>query len=154
MLGNGDSEEICAIYVDAPQLAHAVNRVVDSVVVLGETGAGDKVVDLSVLLDDLVNTLLNRVCIRYIGVMSGDLGHSGGARVLLAEHVNQLDSLAFGFFLCLVGDELSAIISLRYSSPQICRGMWESEKEVERRAQSTSQGGDGKAKQSRVETKM
>lgn len=61
VLGDSDGEEIGTVNVDAPQLAHAVDRVVDGVVVLGETSAGDEVVDLSMRLDDIFNTALDRV---------------------------------------------------------------------------------------------
>lgn len=103
MLSDGDGEEVCAVYVDAPQLTHAINRVVDSIIVLGEAGTGDEVVDLSVLLDDTFDAALHRVGIRNIGVVSSDLGNSGSAGVLLAEHLDQLDGLALSLLFCSVG---------------------------------------------------
>lgn len=36
--GDGGGEEVGAVDVDSPQLAHAVDRVVDGLEVLGETG--------------------------------------------------------------------------------------------------------------------
>lgn len=108
VLSDSDSKEVCAVYVDAPQLTHAINRVVDSIIVLGETGTGDEVVDLSVLLDDILDAALHRVGIRNIGVVGGDLGNSGSAGVLIAEYLDKLDSLSLSFFLCWVGEKLLA----------------------------------------------
>jgi hypothetical protein len=65
-------KQIGAVDVDAPQLAHAVDRVGDGLKVLGEAGRGDKVVDLAVRLDDLGDAGLDRCRVRDIGVVGGD----------------------------------------------------------------------------------
>lgn len=103
VLGDSDGEQVCAVYVDAPQLTHAINGVVDSIEVLSESSAGDEVVNLAVLLDDVVDAALNRVRIRHIGEVSGDLGDLVSTGVLLAEDLDELDSLALGLLLCRVG---------------------------------------------------
>lgn len=99
VLGDGDGEQVSAVDVDGPELAHAVDRVVDGIVVLGEAGTGDEVVDLAVLLDDLVDASLDRVGVGHVGVMGRHLGYARRPRVFLAEELDQLDGLFLGFFL-------------------------------------------------------
>lgn len=120
VLGDGDSEEVCTVHVNAPKLAHTVDRVIDSIVVFGEPCAGDEVVDLSVLLNDLVDAALHRVGIRHVGVVSGHLRHSMRAGVFLPEYLNQLNGLALGFLFCLVGKELSVFAFIvAHDTPQV-----------------------------------
>lgn len=52
MFRDGDGEQVCTVDVDAPELADAVDGVVDGLEVLGETGGCDEVVNLAMLLDD------------------------------------------------------------------------------------------------------
>lgn len=78
MAGNRRGKQVCAIDVDAPQLAHAVDGVVDSLKVLCEAGRGDEVVNLAMLLNDLGNTGIDGRGIRDIGIVSSDLGNPGG----------------------------------------------------------------------------
>ena len=72
--GNGGSEKIGSVDVDGPELAHAVDRVVDGLEVLGEARRGDEVVDLAVGLDDLGNAGLDGFGVGDIAVVSGDFG--------------------------------------------------------------------------------
>lgn len=88
VLGDGDGKEVSAIDIDAPQLAQAVDGVIDGIVVLGETGTGDQVVDLAVLRDDAVDAGLDTIRVRNVSVVSRDLGDMGGAGVLLAEDLD------------------------------------------------------------------
>lgn len=99
VLGDGDSEEVGAVDVDAPQLAQAVDGVVDGIVVLGEASTGDQVVDLTVLRDDAVDAGLDTIRVRNVSVVSRDLGDTGGAGVLLAEDLDELGSLLLGLLL-------------------------------------------------------
>ena len=52
VLGSLDTEEICSVDVDTPELLHALVRVCDGFVVFAETGGGDEAVDFAVLFDD------------------------------------------------------------------------------------------------------
>ncbi len=74
MTGDGRSKQVCAVDVDAPELAHAVNGVVDSLKVLREAGRGDEVINLAVLLNDLGNAGVDGRGIGNVGVVSGDFG--------------------------------------------------------------------------------
>lgn len=67
--GNGGSEKICSVDVDAPELAHPVDGVVDGLEVLGEAGRGDEVVDLAVLGQDLGYAGVDRGWVRDVGVV-------------------------------------------------------------------------------------
>lgn len=93
-------EEVGAVDIDAPQLLHAVVGVLDGVVVLGEAGGGDKVVDLAVVLDDLVDGGVYRVGGGDVGVVRGDLGDLLRAGVLLEESLDQQLRLMLCFLLC------------------------------------------------------
>lgn len=111
------SEEVGAVDVDAPELSHTIDGVFDGVEVLGEAGRGNEVVDLSVLVDDIREDALNRGLIAdceksamfrvlseanklTIAVVSGDLGHSVSAGVLVLEDLDKLLCLFLSFLLC------------------------------------------------------
>ena len=100
MLGDSGSEEVGAVDVDIPELAHAVDGVVDGLEVLGEAGAGDQVVDLAVLHENVVDAALHRLRVGDIRVVRRHLRHSHGARVLSPEYIYQLDGLLLSLFLC------------------------------------------------------
>ena len=100
VLGDASSEEVSAVNVDVPELAHAVDRVVDGLEVLGEAGAGDQVVDLAVLHDDVVDAALHRLWVGDIRVVRRHLGYPHGARILPPEYIYQLNGLLLGLFLC------------------------------------------------------
>ena len=51
VLSSLNTEEICSVDVDAPELLHALIGVGDSFVVLAEAGRGDKAVNFAVLFD-------------------------------------------------------------------------------------------------------
>jgi len=78
MAGDGRGEKVGAVNVDGPQLAHAVDGVVDGLKVLGEAGRGDEVVDLAVLLNDLGDAGLDRLGVGDVGVVSRDPGDAVG----------------------------------------------------------------------------
>lgn len=69
VLGNTNSEEPGAVDIDTPKLLHTVMWVVDSWEVLGEAGGSDKVVDLAVLCDDLVQRCGHGLWLRHVGVV-------------------------------------------------------------------------------------
>lgn len=109
VLGDIDGEEISTIDINGPQLAHAVDWVVDGVVVLGETCAGDQIVDLAVLFDDFLNARLYRVGVRYVGEMGRHLGYPGRSGVLPPEELDELQRLLLRFLLCAEVDRVSDI---------------------------------------------
>lgn len=74
MPGNSRRKQVGAVDVDAPQPAHAVDRVVDGLKVLGEAGRGDEVVDLAVGRHDLGDAGLDRLRVRDVGVVRRHLG--------------------------------------------------------------------------------
>lgn len=121
MLGDHGGEEVGAVDVDVPELAHTVDRIVDGLEVLGEAGRGDEVVDLAVLLDDVVEAGPDRGLVRHVGVVGGDLGHAGGARVLAAEDLDELGGLLLGFVFCRKGRSVQMSAS---SSNVYCRTGW------------------------------
>lgn len=55
MLCYSNGKQVCAINIDAPKFSYSLDGIVDCIEVLSETGRGDQVVDLSMLLDDLSN---------------------------------------------------------------------------------------------------
>lgn len=81
---DGGGEEVGAVDVDSPELAHAINGVVDGLKVLGEASRGDEVVDLSVGSEDLGDAGLDGLGVRDVGVVGGDLGDSGTLDISLA----------------------------------------------------------------------
>lgn len=78
MAGDGGSKQVCTVNIDGPQLAHAVNGIVDGLKVLGEAGGSDEVVNLAMLLDDFGDAGLDRLGVGDVGVVGGDLGDSDG----------------------------------------------------------------------------
>lgn len=69
-------KEVCAVDIDSPQLAQAINGVVDGLVVFGKAGRGNKVVNLAVLFDDFGDTSVDRGGVRDVREVSRDLGDS------------------------------------------------------------------------------
>jgi hypothetical protein len=102
MSGHGSGKEVGSVDVNAPELAHAINGIVNGLVVLGEPGAGNEVVNLAVLADNVINAGLDAIRVGDISVMGSDLGCAGRAWVLPAECLNQGSSLLLGFVSCIV----------------------------------------------------
>lgn len=116
VLCNGDCEEICAINVDAPELADTIDWVIDGFEVLGESGGCDQVVNLAMLLDDLCDCGVDGLGGGDISVVSCDFGDSVDwglvdvvsegwvcillcTRVFSSERCHQLLGLLLGFLL-------------------------------------------------------
>jgi hypothetical protein len=95
VLCDTNGEQPGAVDVDTPQLLHAVVWVVDSWVVLGEAGRGDKVVDLAVHRDDLVEGCGHRLGLGDIGVVCGDARNVLRAWVLALELCDKSRGLLF-----------------------------------------------------------
>ena len=76
VLSNIDGEEVCAVDIDAPQLLHTVEGVVDGLEVLGEAGRRDQVIDLAVLGQDFGHGIAHGVGVGDVSVMGGDIGHT------------------------------------------------------------------------------
>ena len=72
MLRNCTGPEVGAVEVHAHQFVETVGGVCNGVEVLGEAGGGDKVVNLAVSADDLVEGASDRVGIRDITEMRSD----------------------------------------------------------------------------------
>lgn len=81
MASNAGGPEVGAIDIDGPQLAHAVDGVVDGLEVLGEAGRGDEVVDLSVGLDDLIDAGLDGIWVGDVTVVSRHIGDAKAQRM-------------------------------------------------------------------------
>lgn len=94
--GNGGGEEVGAIHIDGPELAHALNGVAHGIEVLGEAGGCDEVVDAAVNADDVGNALVDRLRIRDVGVVSGDARQVLSLGVLLLESINEVLGLCLG----------------------------------------------------------
>lgn len=98
--GDGRGEEVGTVDVDGPELAQAVDGVVDGLEVLGEAGRGDEVVDLAVGGDHLSDARLHGLGVRDVGVVCSDLGDAGvgGAESALSFllHGKLTVALAFG----------------------------------------------------------
>jgi len=76
VLGSLNTEEICSVDVDTPELLHALVWVGDGFVVLAETGGGDEAVDFAVLFDDGREGLGDRLGGGDITEVAGDEGNS------------------------------------------------------------------------------
>lgn len=76
MTGDAGCEQVGTIDVDSPELAHAVDGVVNGLEVLGEARGSDEGVDLAVLLNDLCDAGVDGFGVGNIGVVSGDLGNA------------------------------------------------------------------------------
>lgn len=100
VLGDGGGEEVGAVDIDIPELAHAVNGVVDGLEVLREPSAGYEVVDLSVLLEDVVDAGLHGLRVGHISIVCGHLRNSHGAWVLSPEYVHKFNCLLLSLLLC------------------------------------------------------
>lgn len=74
MPGDLDGEEVGAVDVDGPELAHAVDGVLGGRVVLGEAGRCDQVVDLAVGGHDLGHTGRDGGRVGNVDVVGGDAG--------------------------------------------------------------------------------
>lgn len=72
--GDRGSKQVGAVHIDREQLAHALNGVVSGLEVLAEAGAGDEVVNLAVLREDLSDAVVDAVGVGDIGEVSGDPG--------------------------------------------------------------------------------
>ena len=72
--GDRGGEEVGAVDIDSPELAHTIDGVVDGLEVLGEAGRGDQVVDLAVRCDDLGYALIHGLRIGDISIVCRDLG--------------------------------------------------------------------------------
>lgn len=81
MAGDGCREEVGPVYVDAPELAHAVDRVSGGFEVFGEAGGGDQVVDLAVGGDDFGDTGVDGGGVGDVGVVGCYFGDSVGLSV-------------------------------------------------------------------------
>lgn len=98
--GDRGGKEVGAVDIDSPDLAHAVDGVVDGLEVLGEPGRGDKIINLAMSLDDLGNTGLDGLGVGNVGKVSRHLGDALGVGVLAAEGLNEQLALPLGFLLC------------------------------------------------------
>ncbi len=77
VLRDADGEEICAVDIDAPELADPLDGVVDGLEVLGEAGGGDEVVDFAVLGDNFCDSGFDGFLRRDVGVVGSYFGDSG-----------------------------------------------------------------------------
>lgn len=75
------SKEVGPVNVHAPELPQAIWWVCDSVEVLGETSRCYQVIDLAVVLDDFGDRGFDRLVVRDIAEMRGDLGNTSIALV-------------------------------------------------------------------------
>lgn len=83
MFCDTDGEEICSVDVDAPELADAVDGVVDGLEVLGEAGGCDEVVDFAVRGDDFGDDGVDGFFGGYVGVVGCYFWYSGFVSVVL-----------------------------------------------------------------------
>ena len=81
---DGGGEQVSAVDVDGPEFAHAVDGVVGGLEVLGESGRGDEVVDLAVLLDHAGDAVLDRPLVGDVAAMGGHLGDPRGRQIQLS----------------------------------------------------------------------
>lgn len=72
--GDRGSKQVGAVHIDREQLTHALNGVVSGLEVLAEAGAGDEVVNLAVLREDLGDAVVDAVGVGDIGEVSSDSG--------------------------------------------------------------------------------
>lgn len=97
--GHGCSKQICTVDVYAPEFAQAINWIVDSFKIFGESGRGDEVVNLTVGLDDLRNTRLDRVWIGNIGIVRCNIWNMLGAGIFFLKCLNEQIALLLSLVL-------------------------------------------------------
>ena len=68
-------EKVSAVDIDAPELPHAVRWVLDGVEVFGEAGRCDQVVNLTVILDNVGDDLIDRVVVGHVTEVGRDFGN-------------------------------------------------------------------------------
>ena len=76
MSSDANGEEVRAVDIDTPELAHTVGWVGDGVEVFGEAGGGNEVVDLAVIGNDLGDGGVDGVGVGNVGIVGGDFGDS------------------------------------------------------------------------------
>ena len=76
MPSDASCKEICAVNIDTPKLLESIIWVRNSIIVLRKPSRGDKVVDLSVIFEDFLDSRVDGIRIRDIGVMSCNFGNS------------------------------------------------------------------------------
>lgn len=97
-------EEVRAVDIDAPEFLDALVGVHLGGVVLGEASRGHEVVDLSVLVEDVGETVVHAGRVRHVAVVCGDLGQDVRVvRGLAAEHFEELDGLLLTLLLYKMG---------------------------------------------------
>lgn len=74
MTSDRGGEKVGTVDVDGPELAHALDGVVDGLEVLGETSRCDEVVDLAVGGEDLGDAGVDGLGVRDVSVVGGNLG--------------------------------------------------------------------------------
>jgi hypothetical protein len=74
--GNRGSKQISAIHVNSPEFSKSINWVLDGLEIFSKASRGDQVVYFAMLLDNLSYAGLDRVGIRYIGVMCRHFGNA------------------------------------------------------------------------------
>lgn len=84
MTRNGRGEEVGTVNVHREQLAHALDGVVGRLKIFTKACAGDQVVNLAVLGQDVRNTLVDALRIGHICEMGSDLGGSVQEGILSA----------------------------------------------------------------------
>jgi hypothetical protein len=82
VLGSLDTEEVCSVDVDAPELLHALVGVGDGFVVFAEAGGGDEAVDFAVFFDDGGEGLSDGFGGGDVAEVAGDEGDSGEERLV------------------------------------------------------------------------
>ena len=70
VLRNSNSKQVGSVDVDAPQLAHTINWIVNCVKVLSETSRCDETIDLVMDVEDLGDAFGYGIWVRYICVVS------------------------------------------------------------------------------------
>lgn len=89
-------EEVCAVHIDAPELLHSFVGVGDGIVVLGEAGTGDQMVDLAVFANNFGEGGLDGDWIGDVTMVSCDVGYTEDTLFLGRRELGSVVGLGVG----------------------------------------------------------
>jgi hypothetical protein len=72
VLCNSNCVQICSINVDPPELLHAIMRIRNGIIILGEASRSDQVVDFAMGLQDFLQGLVDGCWARNVAKMCSD----------------------------------------------------------------------------------
>ncbi len=87
------SKQVGAVNIDSPQLAQAINGIVDGLVIFSKAGRCNKVINLAMLFDDFGDASVDGGGVRNVREVSRDFGDSAPCFVSTSELQKELKVL-------------------------------------------------------------